>query len=58
MVFGVFAMFALMAELRPSEGEAPPSVATARVRTPAFVEIGASVVGTAFLLLLGVSALE
>jgi hypothetical protein len=58
MVFGVFAMFALWAGPRPSEGEVPPSVATARVRAPAFLQIGAFVVGTTFLLLFGVSALE
>ncbi len=57
MVFGVFTMFALMAELRPTEGETPPSVGTGRVRTPAVLQIGAFVLGTAFLLLFGVSAL-
>jgi hypothetical protein len=56
MVFGVVTMFALMSELRPTEGETAPSVAKSRVRTPALLQIGAFVVGTAFLLLFGVSA--
>jgi hypothetical protein len=58
MVFGVFAMFALMAELRPTEGEESPSVAAWRVRTPAVLQIAAFVIGAAFLFVFGVSALE
>jgi hypothetical protein len=58
MVFGVLALFALMAELRPTEGEEPPSVAAWRVRTPAILQIAAFVIGSAFLFVFGVSALE
>jgi hypothetical protein len=52
------ALFALLAELRRTEGESPPSLAKWRVRTPALIQSGAFVVGTAFLLLFGASTLE
>lgn len=58
MVFGVFALFALMAELRPTADEESPSVAARRVRTPAVLQIAAFVIGAAFLVVFGVSALE
>ena len=60
MVFGVFALFALMAELRPTEGESEsgPTIATRRIRTPAVMQIAAFVLGSALLLLFAVSALE
>ena len=57
MVSGVFTMFALMAELRPTEGEQDPSVAAWRVRAPALVQIATFVIGAALLALFGVSAL-
>jgi hypothetical protein len=58
MVFGVLAMFALMAELRPTEGERDPSVAAWRVRGPAILQITTFVIGAGLLALFGVSALE
>lgn len=60
LICGVFALYALMVELDPGKRgqDTAPSLAASGVRAPAFAQIGAFLVGTAFLVLFGWSVVQ
>ncbi len=60
LVCGVFALYALMVELDPGKQgqDRAPTLAASGVRAPSFAQIGFFLVGVAFLVLFGWSALE